>query len=76
MDHRLGTLQVENAGKCKWFWLLPSLILRGIRPFYADTKITFATGKMFVTQIPTSPCTSHNDETKITSQHTKKLITK
>lgn len=27
------------------FWLLPSLILRGIRRFYADTKIIFAPGK-------------------------------
>jgi len=63
MDHRLGTLQVENVGKSKWFWLPPSLILRGIRRFYADTKIIFAPGK----------CLSHKYQPVLVLHITMKL---
>lgn len=40
-------------------------VLRGHENYFRNRKNV-------VTKIPTSPCTSHNDETKITSQHTKK----
>ena len=77
MDHRLGTLQVENVGKSKWTVLVTSFFnLKRYKAVLRGHENYFRTREMFVTQIPTSPCTSHNDENKITSQRTKKMITK
>lgn len=42
MDHRLGTLQVENVRKSKWFWWFPSLISRGIRGGSMRTRKLFS----------------------------------